>query len=254
MYIPLVQLVIYSIIFNYDNLSSIYHSEEITMSTIHVNYESAATVFKATIFLDKLKSYQLLSFDVETQALYSQSEIKQAKSIVNKGTSNYSRNESKLLKQIARASGLSNPDIVKVTHFIFGISEDFSYIIIANSPYEELRVWNWLAKFPGKLLVHNCLYDLKIMYNRIGKLPQDYEDTQLMAKTLINDADDFQSRVGLKVLMQPYYDPKWTMLDDEGYNITDYKKESFLRYSAIDGAATFKLYQLLLEQVNQQKE
>ena len=222
------------------------------MSTIHVNYEVAATVFKATAFLDKLKSYQLLSFDVETQALYSQSEVKQAKSIVNKGTSNYSRDESKLLKQIARASGLSNPDIVKVTHFIFGISEDFSYIIIANSPYEELRIWNWLAKFPGKLLIWNALFDLKIMYNRVQSLPKDYEDAMLAYKTLVNDADDFKAKVGLKNVMGSYYDPGWAILDDEGYNITDYKKESFLKYAATDGCATFKAWSLIQEET--QKE
>lgn len=219
------------------------------MSIIKVNYEVAITPYAINKILKKLDAIPLISFDTETQSLYSQQEIKHAKQIISKSITEYDKTEQKLIKQIARASGLSNPDIVKVTHFIFGISEDFSYILIADSQDKELRIWKWLATYKGKVIIHNSLFDLKIMYNRIGKLPLDYEDTQLMVKILINDADDFKSRTGLKVLMQPYYDPKWTMLDEEGYNITDYKKETFLRYSAIDGASTYKLYQLILNQI-----
>jgi len=222
------------------------------MSIIKVNYKVASTSYAINKILKKLNAISLISFDTETQSLYSQQEIKQAKQVINKGIIEYDRTEQKLIKQIARASGLSNPDIVKVTHFIFGISEDFSYILIANSYYEELRIWKWLATYKGKVVIHNSLFDLKIMYNRIGKLPSDYEDTQLMLKTLINDADDFKARIGLKHVMGSYYDPGWAVLDDEGYNSTDYKKASFLNYCAIDGASTYKLYQLILDQTKEQ--
>lgn len=221
------------------------------MSIIKVDYEVAATEFKAIALLRKLNELPLLSFDTETQSVYTQEEITEAKKEVKRGLADYSREDSKLIKQVAKASGLSNPDIVKVTHFIFGVSEKFSYIIIANNSKEELRIWKWLANYKGKLLIHNALFDLKLMYNRVQCLSKDYEDTQLMVKTLINDADDFKSRVGLKHLMGRYYDPGWTLLDDEGYNSTDYKKASFLTYCSIDGASTWKLYHDMLEQLKE---
>jgi len=216
------------------------------MGIINVNYEVASTSYTIGQMLRKLSGIPLLSFDTEVQSVYSQEEIKEAKQLVkSKEFPEYSRDDQKLLKQVAKASGLSNPSLVKVTHFIFGVSEDFSYILISTNPQTEQRIWEWVSNYQGKLVIHNALFDLKIMYNRVQQLPLDYEDTQIEAKCLINDADEFKARVGLKLLMGEYYDPKWTLLDEEGYNSTDYKKESFLNYAAIDGAATFKLYQLL---------
>jgi len=216
------------------------------MGIINVNYEVASTSYTIGQMLRKLSGIPLLSFDTEVQSVYSQEEIKEAKQLVkSKEFPEYSRDDQKLLKQVAKASGLSNPSLVKVTHFIFGVSEDFSYILISTNPQTEQRIWEWVSNYQGKLVIHNALFDLKIMYNRVQQLPLDYEDTQIEAKCLINDADEFKARVGLKLLMGEYYDPKWTLLDEEGYNSTDYKKESFLSYAAIDGAATFKLYQLL---------
>ena len=222
---------------------------------INVTYNLATTWFKTKRILDKLASEPLLAFDVETQSLWSQEEIKEANKIVNKFKSGelkeneFTQNEVKLIKQIARSSGLSYPSLIKVTHFIFSHSKDHSYIIIPNSHREELQIWKWLANYKGKLLVHNTLFDLKIMYERIQTLPVDYEDTQLMARVLTNDADEFESKVGLKHLMGSYYSPKWTMIGEDGYFVKNLKNEAFLRYSAIDGASTFYLYELLHEEL-----
>jgi len=200
------------------------------MSIIHVDYEVASTDYKINQILKKLSSEPIIAFDLEAQSLYAQSEIAAAKKQIKLPEFlEYSREDQKLLKQVAKSSGLSNPRLVKVTHFNISISENYSYILIITNPRSELRVWNWLATYSGKTLVHNATFDLKFMYNRIGKLPLDYEDTQLAAKCLINDADEFKARVGLKLLMGDYYDPKWTLLDEEGYNSTDYKKASFLK-------------------------
>jgi len=222
------------------------------MSIIHVDYEVASTDYKINQVLKKLSSEPLIAFDIEDQSLYSQQEITEAKKqIKSQEFPLYTREDQKLLKQIAKSSGLSNPRLVKVTHFNISISEDYSYILIITSPRSELRVWNWLASYQGKTVVHNATFDLKVMYNRTGELPLDYFDTQLATKCLVNDADEFKARVGLKLLMGSYYDPKWTALDEEGYNITDYKKASFLNYCAIDSASTYKLYQLLQEQLKE---
>ena len=82
-----------------------------------------------------------------------------------------------------------------------------------------------------------------------GKLPIDYEDPMLLLKTLVNDVDEWQAKVGLKDFMGQYYDPKWTMIDT--YDIVNFKDESFLRYCAIDGAATYYGYELIKERLNE---
>ena len=223
---------------------------------IHVKYEIASTTFKIQTILRKLESYSILSLDTETQSIYSKEERKEADKLVQlwkkdkQAETKYPRNEQKLIRQIAKSSGLSYPELIKVTHFIFSISEDFSYILIPNSSETEMFVWEWINNYNGKLIIHNSLFDLKIDYHRTKQLPKDYDDTQLMAKVLLNDADEFEGKVGLKHLMGSYYDPKWTMLNEDGYDVVDYKNEAFLRYASIDGAATYKLYQLLTEKDN----
>lgn len=222
---------------------------------IDVTYDLATTGFKTNTMLRLLESEPLLAFDTETQAIYSQAEIQEAKSLIKQWKNDpttqegYTKEDIKLTKQIARVSGLSYPSLVKVTHFIFSCSINHSYIIIPNSYNEEMRIWEWIKNYKGTLIVHNSLFDLKIMYERLKQLPKNYEDTQLIAKTLINDADDFNARTGLKTLMNGYYDPKWAMLDDEGYNPEDLQKKSFLNYCAIDGCSTYYLYQLLQAEI-----
>jgi len=223
---------------------------------IKVNYEVASTTFKIQTFLEKLSSYDIISFDTETQSIYTKEERKQADKLVQlwkkdkQAEAEYPRNEQKLIRQIAKSSGLSYPELVKVTHFIFGVSESFSYIVICYDIQTELLIWNWLNNYKGKIVIHNALFDLKIDYHRTGKLPKNYDDTQLMAKVLLNDADEFEGKTGLKHLMGSYYDPKWTMLDEDGYDVVDYKNEAFLRYCAIDGCSCYLLHTLLIKKDN----
>ena len=225
------------------------------MSVIKVNYEVASTKFKIKQILDKLSTFNLISFDSEVQAVYTIEERKRATKLVEQwkkdkvAEAEYSREDQKLIRQIGRSSGLSHPSITKVTHFIFGISENFSYVLISYDMHTEMMIWNWLAQYKGKVVIHNALFDLKIMHHRVHTLPINYDDTQLMAKCLINDADEFEGKVGLKHLMASYFDPKWTLLDEEGYDNPDYKNEAFLRYSAIDGCACWKLYKMLTEEM-----
>ena len=209
---------------------------------IHVNYKLYNTDFTIQKALRKLDDLPMISYDCETQALYSIEEKVEAKDLL-KGDLSYE--DTKLCKLVARSSGLSNPRLIKATHFIFGISKSEAIICIANNRKTEEMIFNWLSKFKGKVLIHNSLFDLKIMYERVNRLPIDYEDTQLLAKSLINNVDTWQAKTGLKELMSSYYDPKWELIDT--YDIVNYKDEAFLRYSSIDGAATFKLWEDIQE-------
>lgn len=209
---------------------------------INVTYEIASTNWTVRKILNQLEREPLLAFDTETAGVYSVEERELAKEALKVKQENDVR---KMAALIAANSGLSFPSLVNVTHFVFGTSEDHSKIIVANSEKEELTVWNWLAKYEGLLAIHNTLFDLKLMKHRVNCLPKNYEDTQLMAKCLTNNADSWKAKVGLKDLMGSHYDPAWTMLDE--YEPKNPKDPKFLIYAATDGAATYKLYQMILD-------
>ena len=212
---------------------------------IDVNYKVYSTRYFISKALKDLEQHSLLSYDCETQSRYSLDEKAEAKQLLKEHINDMDAEEVRHCKLIAKSSGLSYPTIIKTTHFIFGISESEAVVLIANSDQDELLICNWIVKYTGKLLIHNSLFDLKIVYHRTGKFPTDYEDTQLLAKSYLNHTETWKANSGLKHLMSGYYDPKWEMIDT--YDVVDYKDTDFLRYCAIDGAATFKLYQQLLE-------
>jgi ribonuclease D len=112
----------------------------------------------------------------------------------------------------------------------------------------EMIIWNWLAKYEGLIIVHNSLFDLKLMYHRVKKFPKNYEDTQLLAKTFVNHVDIWKAKVGLKELVGDHYLPAWSLFDTyEPKNLRDPK---FLMYAATDGCATILLYEQLEEHIN----
>lgn len=192
-----------------------------------------------------LKEFPLLSFDTEVRSVYDKAERLEAKEYLK--DTNPLDPLYKQARVVMESSGLSFPSIVRTTHFIFGTSRSKSHVIVCTTPEIEMFIWNAIAEYEGKLIVHNSLFDLKIMYQRIGKMPKDFVDTALIIKCLINHVNIWKAKVGLKDLMGEYYDPKWVLMDD--YEPEDLKLPSFIMYAAIDGAATFHLYELVQEEL-----
>ena len=204
--------------------------------------------------LNFLSKHNVLSLDTETQPIWSFNEVKDAKEKLDKYADEYKNYQDKLI-QISEASGISTPEMIKTTHFIFSYSDRKSIIIICNSYHEELKIWNWIKNANVKFIIHNATFDLKIMYHRVKGYPKNFEDTQIIMRVLTNNANEFKSKTGLKHLMKRYYDPEWTSVIDEeeneeGYHISNLLDEKFLKYAAIDGAATYKLYKQILKNVD----
>lgn len=208
--------------------------------TINVTYDVYNTPWSIIQELSKLIPEKLMAFDIETAGLYSKEERKLADKLIDKANT---VEELKAYRAVASNSGLSFPSVIKTTHFVFGMSREHSKIFISDGSHIEQRIWDWLRHFRGKLLVHNSLFDLKVMFDRTGFLPHDYEDTALMVKSLVNDVDPWRAKVGLKDLMGSYYPPEWALYDK--YEPEDLKDETFLQYAATDGAATYYLYELI---------
>lgn len=215
---------------------------------IDVNYTLYTSSYSIRKNLPKLlERCKILAFDTETRSVYEKDERQEAKDYLKDSSP-----ADKLYSQamlVANSSGLSYPSITRTTHFIFGESREKAHVVICDSYEVEMFIWNELAKYEGLLLVHNSLFDLKIMYERVGKLPKNYIDTALMVKCLINHVDIWKAKTSLKELMGVYYDPKWTLMND--YEPENLKLKSFIMYAAIDGAATFYLYELILEQLEE---
>jgi hypothetical protein len=208
------------------------------MSTLKVNYEVHANRWHIAKALEELMQRDILSFDTETAGVYTKAERKEATAYLKQ--ENLPVTSKGLALQVEANCGLSFPSLVTVTHFVFGINDHKSVIIVCDNPQLELFIWRWIAAYTGKLIIHNALFDLKIMYHRIKKYPQNYEDSQLLAKCLTNNVEVYKARVGLKDLMGTYYDPMWVLVDE--YEPEDLKNPKFIMYAAIDGAATMKLW------------
>ncbi len=208
------------------------------MTVIRVEHEVHSNKWHIAKALAELAKYDLLSFDTETAGVYPKADRAEATAYL-KGK-DLPVDSKSLALQVEANSGLSFPSLVSVTHFVFGTSDHSSVILICDNPQLELFIWKWIAGYEGKLIIHNALFDLKIMYHRIGKYPKDYDDSQLLAKCLTNNVEVFKARVGLKDLMGSYYDPMWILVDE--YEPANLKDPKFIQYAGIDGAATIKLW------------
>jgi hypothetical protein len=208
---------------------------------IEVTYGVQETSYAVQKVLRELSKCEKLSFDTECRGVYTKVERGEAKKAL-KGT--LSPKATTLARMVAGNSGLSAPALVSVTHFIFGTSDSHSEVLVARSEDQEMYIWKWLLRYKGLLVVHNALFDLKLMYHRVRGFPSNYVDTQLMVRALTNNAETWKAKVGLKELMGHYYKPAWSLMDD--YEPEDFRKESFLEYAAIDGAATFHLHDQIM--------
>ena len=140
------------------------------------------------------------------------------------------------LEQQLDSSGLSHPSLTDLTHLVIGISESESFVIIFTE--ENLKpILEWLVTTTNKQIWHNLSFDAKhIMYNTT-KFPQNYEDTQLLAWAYLNHANTFKAKVGLKGLAGHIYGD-WAVSSDN-FNLENKYDENLIKYAAIDGMATW---------------
>ena len=213
---------------------------------IEVTYEVGSTTWSIVKLLKNLEKYEVLGFDVETAGIYTKNERKAAREELKKEIIAPSLKRQCIL--IENNSGLSHPSLVKTTHFIFGTSNSTSVVLVTSTTEQELLVWRWVSKQETMFLIHNTLFDLRILHHRVGRFPKNYIDTALLAKCLINNVDNYKSRIGLKVLVGDYYKPAWALFDE--YEPENLMNKAFLEYASIDGAAVYKLYELLKEETD----
>lgn len=141
---------------------------------------------------------------------------------------------------IYNSTALHHPSYVKVTHLSIAINDHFAYVFVFNNNAIWKTVLNWLVSTTTHQIWHNASYDLKLIHYYTGLFPKNFDDTRVMAKSLLNHRLDNHCNVKLKSL-KGYKYGKWAVAKDVFENV-DLLDPDFLLYAATDACATYDLY------------
>ena len=215
---------------------------------IQVNYQYTSNCYKAKLWLDNLP--ELFAADFETASKYTKEEKSEIKQLLT-DNKDISFKEEKILSQQLNSDGLSHPSLSLITHLSVGWSDKDSYVIVCDNDRIRSLILNFLVTTDKKQLWHNSIFDFKHIFYHTKALPKSYEDTQLLSKSLLNDANSFKDRVGLKELMQYKYGA-WAISKDD-FVLEEMWNSDTILYSATDSCSTFALYQDILEDLKSWK-
>ena len=214
---------------------------------IQVNYEYTNNLYKAKKWLQGLPDLFAADFEVASKFT-----AKEKEHIKHKLNNYHLKDESKrILLQQLTSNGLSHPSLTVITHLSVGWSDRDSYVIVCDSPTIRNLVYQFLTTTPKQQLWHNAVFDFKHIFYHTGVLPSNYIDTQLLAKSILNDADSFKDRTGLKELMAYAY-ADWA-ISKEDFTLEEMWSESMIKYAATDSCACMLLYDDILESLSKWK-
>lgn len=204
--------------------------------TIKVTYKVASTPYKATQLLSSIPS--IAAFDFEAATKYTAEE--QAEYAKMSQDPQYTLQDRRMLHSMAKATALSHPTHVLLTHLSVGISETEAFVIIMHNDRMRRLVLQWLIETDVTQIWHNATFDFKHIYYHTGQFPKNYEDTQQLAKTIINHVETYKAKTGLKELAGPHYG-SWAVAADY-FSLDQMFNPKLIEYAAIDGAATMWLW------------
>ena len=204
---------------------------------IKVNYKYTNNTYKAKQWLDNLPD--LFAADFETASKYTKKE--KDTFMYRLQHNNLSFEEHRQLLQKYTSNGLSHPSLTVITHLSIADSYNNGYVIVCDSDSIRELICNFLVTTNKTQIWHNACFDFLRIYYITHKIPKQYIDTQLLSKSLLNNANPLKDKTGLKELMAYAYGD-WAISKDE-FTLEDMWKESTIRYSATDSCATYKLYE-----------
>lgn len=207
--------------------------------SIKVSYKKTNDAAVAKEWLKGLPD--VFSADFETAVRYSKETIEEAKKLSEDTT--LSKKERISYIAIAKASALGHPYHCTITHCSIGISENEALVFIIDSQKIANVVLDFLVETEKVQIWHNYAYDGRFLMYYGNKNAKNIEDTQILAKTLINHVEPVKAQVGLKTLAGSWYGD-WGISSDN-FTLEQQYDEKVIRYAAIDAAATFKLWTYL---------
>ena len=200
-----------------------------------VTFQSTTSATEAQTWLNSL-TVSTVACDFESASRYTEAE----KAEFTAQLETASRSEKHVLLQRINSDGLSHPSLSQLTHFSLAYSESEAYVFILDNPEIHSVVLDWIVTTELKQVWHNLCFDGKHIMHNTGKLPIDYEDSQILAKTLLNHVDNSKSATGLKHLMG-YKFGSWAVSSDNFTLVNMYSPE-LIHYAAIDACATLTLW------------
>lgn len=159
----------------------------------------------------------------------------------------------KTIESLLNASALSHPSRVNITHLSIATSPSEAKVIIVNSPEVLSLIMDYLVTTDVKQIWHNASFDFKhIFHHTDGQMPKDFEDTQILAKTILNHVEVHKAGTRLKDLAGHKYGD-WAVAADM-FDMSNLYDEKLLKYAAIDACATFWLWESINRYIIEQKE
>lgn len=219
-------------------------------NTIQVTYKSTNNIVESKQFLSEISKYSIFGADFETASAYSEEDLQLCKDVLD--DKSYSKNDHIEAQAILNSNALSHPHHTVLTHCSIGVSESSSYVFILDSDEITQLVLNFLVTTEKTQVWHNATFDFRHIYYYTHKLPLVYEDTQQLAKILVNHVNIKKALTGLKTLAGHWYG-NWGI--STGLFTVDQMYDSkMLLYAAIDSCATLKLWQDLQKQCDELDE
>ena len=206
--------------------------------SIPVNFQSTSNLLEADRWLRELESRPILALDFETAVRYTSTDLAHFQSIID--SSDSSHLAKRQAQACLRATALDHPSHVTITHLSVAWSESDAYVFIINSTKLLNRILTWLTTTTVKQVWHNFSYDGKLIHHFTGKFPHDVEDTQLLAKCILNHVETYKARTGLKELAGHKFGD-WGISADN-FTLNQQFDPSVLRYAATDACATYWLW------------
>lgn len=203
---------------------------------INVTYEAVTSLYRANQILQSL-DVPLIACDFETAITLTDSERAELVALLD---TDLPRLERIRIQARLDATALDHPSYSTITHFQLAHSEDFAYVFIINSPQMLRRIVTWLVTTPIKQVWHNATYDFSRIYYYTQRFPQNYEDTAILAKCILNHVNTNLATVGLKELAGARYG-SWAVAPDS-FDLSQQYDEKLLLYSATDACATYWLW------------
>jgi len=202
-----------------------------------INYTYSNNLYTIMSTLNKLPN--IIACDFEAASRWTDVEKVEMKEYLEKHTE-ISREEKRQIRQYIESDGLSHPSLTYVTHLSVAWSPTDAFVAILDTEQKRKAIFRWLISTSRKQIWHNLSFDGKHIMFHTGKLPKNYEDTEVLAKTQLNHTNPLEAKVGLKHLMGYKYG-EWAVSKDH-FNLENMHNEELLKYAGIDSCATFALW------------
>ena len=218
------------------------------MDYIKVTYKSTSNAYIANQYLAEIAQHLTFSADFEVAVKYTPEMLAAFQEELN---SNPSRRRQIELNSMLNATALDHASHCTITHCSIAINDHEGYVFILDNPKITKRVLQFLVTTTIKQVWHNASYDFRHLYYHTGKMPLNYEDTQLLAKTILNHVEVHKAQTGLKQLAGHRYGA-WGLSEDN-FTLEHMYDERMLQYAATDACSCYWLWNSInshLEETN----